>query len=445
MNPSLTRHALCLCALSLLGSAFVPARAAVGNLDGILVVVDEELVLASELDEAVRQIELQFRSQGRSAPSREVLRKQVLERLILQRLQLQRARVAGLQVSEDDLRQALGTIAARNQMSVNEFAEAAAREGVDFRQFREQLRNDLLINKLRQREVESRVSISDQDVDIFLQSQEGQPAASEYNLSHILIATPDNATDEARATARRQAEEVLARARAGEDFSQLAVRYSNDDLALSGGELGWREAAALPSLFADVVPGMKKGEISQILASPNGFHVIRLNDLRGAGQVSVARENLARHILLMPNTVRNDIATQAAAETLKRELDEGADFAVLARKHSDDPGSANKGGDLGWQATGSFTPEFETELQAMQPGELRGPFRSQFGWHIVQLIDRRVRDDSTAQKRDRARAALYQRKLGEEYELWLRRLRDEAYVEYRLADRPGTAEASPGG
>ncbi|HXG28591.1 MAG TPA: peptidylprolyl isomerase [Nevskiales bacterium] len=432
MNPRLRTLLL---ALLLAGAPPAPVRAA--SLDGIVVVVDEEVVLASELSEAMRQVELQLRSQGRPLPPRDVLQRQVLERLILQRLQVQRAKNAGLQVSEDELRQALTGIAARNQMSVNEFAEAAAREGIDFGQFREQLRTDLLISKLRQREVESRVVVSEQDVDLFLQSQAGQQEGKEYRLSHILVAVKEGASDEERSAVRRQAEEVLARARAGEDFAQLAARYSNDQLALSGGDLGWRDAAALPSLFANVVPSLKPGEVSPLLSSPSGFHIVRLNETRPAGGAQMVDETHARHILLTPNAVRNDVATRAAAENLRRELDAGADFAALARKHSNDPGSANRGGDLGWQPKGSFTREFESQLETMQPGEIRGPFPTQFGWHIVQLIERRTRDDSEGRKRDRARAAIFQRKVGEEYDLWLRRLRDEAYVEYRLAPSAG--------
>jgi peptidyl-prolyl cis-trans isomerase SurA len=421
--------------IAILSSGFMSAATAASGIDAIIVVVDEDLVLASELDEATRQVELQLRSQDRPLPPRQILQKQVLERLILQRLQTQRAKAAGLQVSEDDLRQALATIAARNKMNVNEFAEAAASEGVDFAQFREQLRSDLLIGKLRQREVESRVSVSDQDVDFYLQSQAGKKEESEYHLSHILIAVKEDASEDERATVRRQAEEVLAKARAGEDFSQLAARYSNDQLALSGGDLGWRDGASLPSLFAGVIQALKPGDVSNVLSSPSGFHIIRLNEVRGAGQQMVS-ENHARHILLTANAVRNDIATKTAAENLRRELDQGGDFAALARKHSDDPGSANQGGDLGWQPKGSFTPEFEAQIETLQPGKLSGPFRSQFGWHIVELIERRTREDGAGQKRDRARAAIYQRKVAEEYDTWLRRLRDEAYVEYRLADKP---------
>lgn len=420
----------------MLAGSLTTATAASG-LDGIIVVVDEEVVLASELDETIRQVELQLRSQDRPSPPRDVLRRQVLERLILQRLQLQRAKAAGMQVSEDDLRQALASIASRNQMSVNEFAEAASREGVDFAQFREQLRSDLMINKLRQREVESRVNVSDQDVDIFLQSPAGKQQDSEYHISHILVSVKDGANDDEKLAARNRAEEVLAKARAGEDFTQLAARYSNDQLALTGGDLGWRDTAALPSLFANLVPAMKPGDISDLLSSPSGYHLIRLNEVRGGDATQMVSETRARHILLTPNAVRNDVAARAAADNIRRELAEGGDFAALARKHSDDPGSANQGGDLGWQPKGSFAREFESQVNDMQPGEVRGPFRSQFGWHIVELLERRTRDDSAGQVRDRARAAIYQRKVGEEYDLWLRRLRDEAYVEYRLADKPG--------
>jgi peptidyl-prolyl cis-trans isomerase SurA len=415
----------------------ITTATAASGLDGIIVVLDEEVILASELNETIRQVELQLRSQDRPLPPRDVLRRQVLERLILQRLQLQRAKAAGMQVSEDDLRQALTSIAARNQMSVNEFAEAASREGVDFAQFREQLRADLMINKLRQREVESRVVVSEQDVDFFLQSPAGKQQDSEYHISHILVSVREGADDAEKLASRNRAEEVLAKARAGEDFAQLAARYSNDQLALTGGDLGWRDAAALPSLFANLVPSMKPGDISDLLSSPSGYHLIRLNDVRGAGAAQMVSETRARHILLTPNAVRSDVAAKAAAENIRRELAEGGNFAALARKHSDDPGSANQGGDLGWQPKGSFAREFEAQINDMQPGEIRGPFRSQFGWHIVELLERRTRDDSAGQVRDRARAAIYQRKVGEEYDLWLRRLRDEAYVEYRLADKPG--------
>lgn len=405
------------------------------GLDGIIVVVNEDLILASELDEAMQQVELQMRSQDRSPPPRDVLSKQVLERLIVQRLQVQRAKTAGLQVTEEELQQAVATIAARNKMSVNDFAEAAVREGVNFSQFREQLRNDILINKLRQREVDSRISVSSQDVDYYLESRAGQNNENEYRLSHILIAVKEGASDDERANARKQADAVHAKAQGGEKFDDLALRYSNDQLALSGGDLGWRSATSLPSLFANVVPTMKPGSVSPVLTSPSGYHIIRLDGLRASGETASVSENHVRHILLTANALRNDAETQTAATKLRQELDAGGDFAALARKHSSDPGSANQGGDLGWQPKGSFAPEFETEIEAMKPGETRGPFATSFGWHIVELIERRSREAGDAQRRERARTAIFQRKAGEEYDLWLRRLRDEAYVEYRLAEK----------
>ena len=413
--------------------AVAPAQAR--GLDSIAVVVNEDLILASELEEAVRQIELQLRSQDRPPPPRDVLQAQVLERLILQRLQVQRAKSAGLQVDETELQQAIATIAKRNRMTVNEFMEAAAQEGVNFAQFREQIRSEILINKLRQREVDSRVAVSNQDVEHYLKERGAQKGENEYRVSHILVALKEGASEEDRTRVRRQAEEVHARAKAGEDFGQLALRYSNDQLALSGGDLGWLSAAALPSLFANVVPGMNPGSVSPLLSSESGFHIVRLDELRsGDGDASVV-EHHVRHILLTPNTVRDEAATRAAATDLKRQLDEGADFAALARKHSNDSGSANQGGDLGWQAKGSFVPEFEAELAAMSPGELRGPFSTPFGWHIAQLMERRSKEAGDAQQRERARNAIFQRKATEEYDLWLRRLRDEAYVEYRLAQK----------
>ena len=403
------------------------------QIDTIVAVVGDDIVLKSELNDAVAQVESQWRAQSRELPPRNVLEKQVLDRLVLLKLQLERAKTAGVQVSEDDLQKALTSIAARNNMTLNQFADAVAADGMDFKALREQIRNEVLISKLRQKEVEGRVQVGDQDVDLYLEGQKTKAALDrEYHLAHILVAPKDDAPEQTQ-QARKTADDVLARLRAGEKFADLAVRYSNDDQALNGGDLGWRSAASLPTLFAPIVPAMKPGDTSDVIASPNGFHIVRLMEVRQAAPDKDIIQVHARHILLSPKPDRDSTATEAAAGKLRKEIDGGADFAALAKKNSDDPGSADKGGDLDWQPASSYVKEFQEQVEQMKPGEVRGPFATQYGWHIVQLIDRKTTEMSKTYQRGKAREAIYERKVAEEYDSWLRHLRDDAYVEYRLA------------
>jgi peptidyl-prolyl cis-trans isomerase SurA len=326
---------------------------------------------------------------------------------------------------------------------------------VDYAQLREQIRNEIMITKLRQKEVESRVVVSDQDVDTYLQGKDAQAETeNEYRLSHILIAVPSDATEEQLQAARKTAAEILDRLRKGADFANEAVAHSGDDQALNGGDLGWRAAAALPTIFAKVVPRMEKGGVSDVISDASGMHIIKLVDVRHGDSQKIVKETHARHILLKPNAIRGEAATRAEAEDLRRQLDEGADFATLAKAHSEDPGSANQGGDLGWTAAGSFVKPFQDALDDMKPGEIRGPISTQFGLHIVQLLDRRERDTGKDYVREKARSAIFQRKVAEEYDQWLRRLRDEAYVEFRSPsdaaafqqdDVSGAADVAPGG
>jgi peptidyl-prolyl cis-trans isomerase SurA len=432
------RHTLpVLLSLSMLFCGPLRAQA----LDAIVVVAGEDVILESELDTALRQIEAQMREQNREVPERDLLRRQVLDRLLLVKLQLQRAKAASIEVSEEDLQQALGSMAQRNNMTVNEFAEAVTRDGLDYAHLREQVRNELLITRLRQREVESRITVTEEDVDLFLEAQGGKSGTEkEYRLSHILIETEEGAADDATQKARQRADALLKELRAGGDFASQAMAYSSDPQALTGGDLGWRTAASLPSMFAKVAPRMKPGDISDVITSPSGFHLIKLEEVRNAAAPATGNAQLevnARHILLQPNAVRDDAASKALAEKLHKQLVDGGDFAALAREHSDDAGSKNRGGELGWQSPANYVKEFRENVEAMKPDEIRGPFATRFGWHILQLIGRRERAEGGDDLRDKARNAIFQRKAAEEYEVWLRRLRDEAYVEYRLPETKG--------
>ncbi len=419
-------------ALSGLLAAVTPLHAQ-QVVDYIVALVNEDVVLKSELDETYRNVEQQFRARGGELPSEDALRRQILERIIVTKVQVQRALQGGLQISDAELNQAMAEIASRNGMSLNEFAQALRREKIDYLQLRQQIRDDLLVERLRQREVESRIVVSSDDVDLLLEKQRRDGNDSEYHLAHILMAMPEGASEQERARTSSTAADVVAKARAGADFGQLAVIHSNSPRAIEGGDLGWRRGGELPSLFAEVVPKLKKGAISDPIVTPGGIHIVKLLDKRGGAQGTNVRETRARHILLKPNVLRSVEQTLQLLADLRQQILDGADFAALAREHSEDPGSANQGGDLGWQGPENFVPEFQSALDALKPPEISEPFRSPFGFHIVQLQERREIDRTADIQRSQARAAIFKRKMGDEYENWVRRLRDEAYVEYRPA------------
>ncbi|MFT4048108.1 MAG: peptidylprolyl isomerase [Solimonas sp.] len=425
-----------------LGAGLGLARAAVAApepLDRIIVVVNDGVVLQSELDKAMDDARQQISKRGMAAPPEDALRAQVLERLILTKVQTQRAAQAGVRIDDRELNEVLTNIAKQNGMSLSAFAEAVRNDGMDYLSLREQIRDEVTIQRLRNKEVDSRVIVTDQDVDAYL-ATEGANSDKEYRLSHILIAVPDGASQQVRDQARAKAADLLKRIRAGEDFAQLAIANSNGQQALQGGDLDWRKAGDLPSVFASTAAKLEKGQTSDIFETGSGYHLIKLADVRGGDtERKTISETHARHILIQTNAIRNDDQARSLAQDLYGRLKNGEDFAKLARQFSDDPGSKNSGGDLGFQPPGVFVPEFQTRLDALQPNEISEPFRTQFGWHIAQLIERRERDVTEDQKRARARTALGTRKSAEEYDIWLRRLRNEAYIEYRL---PSDAEAA---
>ncbi|WP_028080302.1 peptidylprolyl isomerase [Solimonas soli] len=425
-----------------LGAGLGLARVAIAApeaLDRIVVVVNDGVILESEIDRAMENARTQIAKRGIAAPPEEILRAQVLEQLILTRVQTQRAQQAGVRIDDRELNEVLGNIAKQNGMSLSAFADAVRSEGMDYLTLREQIRDEVTIQRLRNKEVDSRVQVTDQDVDAFL-ATEGAAADKEYRLSHILIAVPDGASQQVRDQARAKAADLLKRIRAGEDFAQLAIANSNGQQALQGGDLDWRKAGDLPGVFASIAGKLKKGETSDIFETGSGYHLIKLSDVRGADtERKTVTETHARHILIQTNAIRDDEQSRALAHDLYTRLKGGEDFAKLAKEFSDDPGSRNSGGDLGFQPPGVFVPEFQTRLDALQPKEISEPFRTQFGWHIAQLLERRERDVTEDQKRARARTTIGTRKAAEEYDVWLRRLRNEAYIEYRL---PSDADAA---
>lgn len=420
-----------------LGAAQAPAHAA-EPLDRILVVVDDGVILQSELDRAMEDAQRQIRERGIAPPDQDALRAQVMERLILTRIQTQRAQQAGIRVDDRELNEVLTNIARQNGLSLAEFAEAVRKDGLDYLAVREQVRDEVTIQRLRAREVDNRVTVTDQDVDMLLSTQ-GADADVEYRLSHILVSVPEGANADARDAARKRAEDLLKRVRDGEDFAQVAIAHSDGQQALQGGDLDWRRGADLPQLFARTAAKLAPGEISDLIETSGGYHIIKLAEQRGGAERKTVNETHARHILIQTNAVRNDDQARLLARDLYNRLQAGEDFTKLAKEYSDDPGSKSGGGDLGFQPPGVFAPEFQVRIDQLQPGELSPPFRTQFGWHVAGVLERRTRDTTEETRRARARAAIGNRKAAEEYDIWLRRLRNEAYVEYRA---PGDAAAA---
>ena len=402
-------------------------------LDRVAATVNEGVVLQSELDEQMLIIAARMRAQQVELPPQNVMRKQVLDRLVLQELQIQRANRAGIKVSDETLNNALSDVAQQNGIQLRDLPDVLASQGIEYAGYREQLRKELAMQILRQRDVIGRINVSPREIDQFLERQKKMPSASnEYDVSHILIAVPQAATPDELETAEKKAQEVYDKAVGGEDFGRLAVQFSNAQTALEGGRLGFRKGPELPTFLAELIAGMKAGDITKPLRTPSGYHIIRLNEIKGNETVIVNQVH-ARHILIKTNELQDDATVEQKLVSIRdRILNKGENFAAVASVVSEDPGSAAEGGDLGWSNPGTFVPEFEKELAQLQPDEISQPFRTQYGWHIIQLLGRRQFDNTQDIIRQQAFMALREAKADEETELWLRRLRDEAYVEYKL-------------
>ncbi len=403
-------------------------------LDRIAAVVNDGVVLTSQLDKQTEEVIERLQQQSTDLPPRNVLRRQLLERLVVEEIQMQRADRLGIQVSDEMLNSALDEVASRNSIGFAELPQALAQQGIDYRDFRDEIRRQMTLQLLRQRDVIARINVSPRELDQFMARQQSAPDRNaEYNVSHILVSVPVTASPEQIEAREQRAREVYDRATGGEDFAQLAVAYSESSTNIEGGSLGWRRGSQLPSIVSEQVAGMKPGQVSEPIRTPSGFHIFRLNEIRGGVQQSVVAQVHARHILLRPNELEDDqTVQQKLAEIRQRILAGGEDFAAIAAVTSQDPGSAADGGDLGWSGPGTFVPEFEQQLETLSENEITQPFRTQFGWHIVQLLGRRMHDATDDVRRNRAFAELRESKAEEETELWLRRLRDEAFVEYRM-------------
>jgi peptidyl-prolyl cis-trans isomerase SurA len=405
--------------------------------DRIVAIVNKEVVTASELRERVSYAERELKRQNTPTPERSVLERQVLERLILDKAQLQLAADSGLRVDELQLDRALERIAENNNMTLAAFRKALESDGVQVTRFREEVRRQIVMQRLREREVDERIEVSESEIDLYLDEQKGAGGGerSEYNIAHILIRLPDQASPERIAQARARAEKARDEARAGADFGRLAASYSDAGDALQGGQMGWRAADRIPELFAVALQAMKPGEVSDILRSPGGFHLLRLLDRRGAGAGRNVTQSRTRHILIRTNElVSESEARRRLADLRERVVIGGADFAQLARTNSVDV-SAAQGGDLGWIYPGDTVPEFERVVDSLKPGEVSQPVKSPFGWHLIQVVERRSGGLPPERQRFVARQALRERKSDEAYQDWLRLLRDRTYVEIRLEDK----------
>ncbi len=423
-----------LAAVAPAGAAQVPASRVV-QLDRIVAVVNEEVITRRDLDDRMKVVTMQLREQGTPAPPVDVLEKQVLDRMIYTKVQLQFAKETGLRVDDGQLDSAIVRIAENNKISPAQLRETLERDGVSFAKFREDIREEIVMSRLREREVDNKITVADSEVDNLLnvlQLQDGK--TEEFDLSHILIRVPEQASPEQLRDRRARAEKALAQITGGTDFRQVAASFSEAPDAVQGGAMGWRELTRLPTIFAEIVKAMKPGELSGILRSPNGLHIVRLNARRGQDAPVIVVQTHPRHILIKTSEVVSENDARERLVKLKERLDNNGDFAELARLQSED-GSASRGGDLGWLSPGDTVPEFEKAMDALKVGQISSPVRSPFGFHLIQVIERRNEDMSKQQQRLQARASLRAQKADEAFQEWLRQLRDKAFVEYRLEEK----------
>jgi peptidyl-prolyl cis-trans isomerase SurA len=422
----------CMCALA--QPKPVPPDKVV-SVDRVIAVINDEAITQHDLDDAKRVVLEQLKQQKVDPPPRDVLDKQVLERMLTERSLLQFAKENGVKVDDTQVERAIARVAQENKLSPEEFRKVLAKENIAYPKYREDIRNELAVQRIREREVDSKVTVSDAEVDQYLASIKSQAGGdAEYNLAHILVIVPEQASADQIETKKRRAEEALRALRSGADFGQVAAAFSEATDALKGGNLGWRSGARLPTVFADEVRKMKVGEISNITRSSAGFHIVKLLDKRTHNDSTVVDQIHARHILIRVNEVVSEADAKAKIERLKQRIDTGASFEELAKLNSEDSTSA-KGGDLGWLNPGDTVVEFDEAMKKLQPGQVSDPVRTTFGWHLIQVIERRRQDITADRERSEAQVAIRQRKSDEAFQDWVRQIRDRAYVEIRLDDR----------
>ena len=418
----------------LLGSALIATSvsAQVRPLDRIVAIVDNDVVMQSQLDQRLREVQQTIEKRGAEMPPLDVMQQQVLERLITENLQLQIGERSGIRIADEELNQALATIAQRNNMTLEQFRDALERDGLSLETAREQIRREMVINRVRQRRIAERIQVSNQEVENFLASDLGKlQLAEEYRLANILIPTPESSDSAAIQAAEKVAADTYQQLQQGADFARLAVSRSASENALEGGDMGWRKAAQLPPPFDTQVRELSVGEVTQPVRTPPGFIILKLLDKRG-GDTQVRDEVHVRHILIKPSQIRSEAESRRLIERLRSRIEAGEDFAELARNFSEDPGSALNGGDLNWIDPNSLVPEFREVMANSATGQLSEPFQSQFGWHILEVLGRRATDASAEFREQQAMNLLRNRKYDEELQAWLRQIRDEAYVEVKL-------------
>lgn len=404
------------------------------TIDRIVAVVNNEVITRHELNERLKRAASQLARQGTPAPPRAEMERLLLERMITDRAVIQYARENGLRVEDTELDRAIDRIAQDNQMVAAQLRLALEKEGIPYARFREDIRGEIYMARLREREVLERIVVTDSEIDNLLAAAQQGVARDEYNISHILVRVPENASPEQVQERQARAEQALKQLNSGTDFRQIAASFSEAPDALQGGAMGWREFDRLPTLFAEALVKMKPGESSSVLRSPNGFHIVRLNERRGGQQQAVVQQTRARHILIKVSEIVSESEGRNRMLTLKERLDNKTDFAQLARAHSEDT-SASRGGDLGWLSPGDTVPEFERVMDKLQPGQISEPVRSPFGWHLIEVLERRNADMTNERRRLAARQTLREKKSDEAFQEWLRQTRDRAYVEIRLDER----------
>ena len=422
---------------SLAGFAAQPSFAATVDpieADRIVAIVGTDVITYVDLRTRLASALKQLQKQGTPLPPQDVLERQMLERLIMDRAQLQYARDSGMRVDDTQLDQAIGRIAAGNKMSVPQFRAALEKDGVQYPGFREEIRNEMIAVRLREREVDSKLIISEGEIDNYLANQAATGSGEEYQLAHILLRAPESASPEQLQKLRQRGEQALKRAQAGENFAELTAAFSDAPDALQGGDLGFRPLSRLPSLYSEVAGRLQAGEVSELLRSSAGFHIVKLVAKRGGGAVASVQQTKARHILIRVNEVVSEAEARRKLEGVRERITNGVDFAEQARLYSQD-GSAAKGGDLGWLNPGDTVPEFEQAMNALKLDEVSPVVQSPFGMHLIQVQERREKDVSADRQRAVARQAIRERKLDEAYQDWLRQLRDRTYVENRLDEK----------
>ena len=403
--------------------------------DRVIAIVNDEALTQHEVDEQKRVVLGQMQAQKVAPPAPDVLEKQLLERLITERVLLQYAKETGIRVDDTQVERTILRIAQDNKLTADQFRLAVEREGIPFTKYREDVRNEIVVQRLREREVDGRLTVSDAEVEYFLATQDAQTGGDiEYSLAHVLVLVPEQASPEQIEARRRRADDALRQIRSGADFAQVAAGYSDAQDALQGGNLGWRAPARLPTVFVDPVRGLKPGEVSGLLRSAAGFHIVKLLETRSQNAPTVVEQTKVRHILIKVNEVTSEAEGKLRIDRIRERIESGAKFEDQAKLNSEDA-SAVKGGDLGWISPGDTVRDFEQTMERLKPGEVSTPVRTQFGWHLIQVQDRRTQDITAERQRDQARMALRQRKSDEAFQEWVRQTRDRAYVEIKVDER----------